>query len=300
MSYDPLKKEIEKAIRTEQNTEDEGSLSALQERLTLYRALAGDDALGPVIRKFTEKDFSDAIRTMKEAGTLYSLKGDYLPISVFCYRATIGYAASFFVEKSINYEEFVKQTQRFFKDESIVHFRCQRPSEKAGSKKPKSRTVYKKEAPEIKPTGEVLEMEVPFGLKYFHFLTTIGLYLAAIYNFLYALRMFSYERIYRVTLPASMKSANILYGIGMIGMAIYVFVARNKLATFKKDAVRFFLGGIVVCALLDLLYAFIASAGEGVDDVTIWSQCIGTVIRRAVYFTINYIYFKKRKIMFTK
>lgn len=49
MSYDPLKKEIEKAIRTEQNTEDESSLSALQERLTLYRLLAEDDSLGPMI-----------------------------------------------------------------------------------------------------------------------------------------------------------------------------------------------------------------------------------------------------------
>lgn len=300
MSYDPLKKEIEKAIRTEQNTEDDSSLSALQERLTLYRAIAEDDSLGPMIRKFTEKEFSDAIRTMKEAGTLYSLKGDYLPISVFCYRATIGYAASFFVEKSINYEEFVKQTQRFFEDESIVHFRCQRPSEKAGSKKPKSRTVYKKEAPEIKPTGEVLEMEVPSGLKYFHFLTTIGLYLVAIYNFLSALGFFSYERIYRVTLPASMKSANILYGIGMIGMAIYVFVARNKLATFKKDAVRFFLGGIVGCTLLDILYTVIVSTGAGVYSAAVWRVYIGPGIVQIVYFIINYIYFKKRKIIFTK
>ena len=300
MSYDPLKKEIEKAIRTEQNTEDESSLSALQERLTLYRALAGDDALGPVIRKFTEKDFSDAIRTMKEAGTLYSLKGDYLPISVFCYRATIGYAMSFFVEKSINYEEFVKQTQRFFKDESIVHFHCQRPSEKAGSKKPPSRTVYKKEAPEIKPTGEVLEMEVPFGLKYFHFLTTIGLYLVAIFYFLSALGFFAYESIHRVTLPASMKIANILYGIGMIGMLPYTVVARNKLATFKKDAVRFFLRGIVGCALLDILYTAIVSAGAGVYSAAVWRVCIGPGIFQIVYFTINYIYFKKRKIMFTK
>lgn len=300
MSYDPLKKEIEKAIRTEQNTEDESSLSALQERLTLYRALAGDDALGPMIRKFTEKDFSDAIRTMKEAGTLYSLKGDYLPISVFCYRATIGYAASFFVEKSINYEEFVKQTRRFFKDESIVHFRCQRPSEKAGSKKPKSRTVYKKEAPEIKPTGEVLEMEVPFGLKYFDFLTTIGLYLAAIFYFLSALSMFSYESTYRVTLPTGMKIANILYGIGMMGMVPYTAVARNKLATFKKDAVRFFLGGIVGCALLDILYTVIVSAGAGVYSAAVWCVCIGHGIVQIVYFTINYIYFKKRKIIFTK
>ena len=300
MSYDPLKQEIEKAIRTEQNTEDDSSLSALQERLTLYRALAGDDALGPMIRKFTEKDFSDAIRTMKEAGTLYSLKGDYLPISVFCYRATIGYATSFFVEKSINYEEFVKQTQRFFKDEAIVHFRCQRPSEKARPKKPQSRTVYKKEAPEIKPTGEVLEMEVPFGLKYFHFLTTIDLYLVAIFNFLYAINLFAYESIYRVTLPAGMKIANIWYGIGIIGMAAYTVVARNKLAAFKKDAVRFFLGGIVGIALLNILRAFVACAVAGADDVDIWSKCIFTVIRLAVYFTINYIYFKKRKIIFTK
>ncbi len=86
----------------------------------------------------------------------------------------------------------------------------------------------------------------------------------------------------------------------MIGMVPYTAVARNKLATFKKDAARFFLGGIVGCTLLDILYTVIVSAGAGVYSAAVWCVCIGPVIRRAVSFTINYIYFKKRKIMFAK
>lgn len=83
-------------------------------------------------------------------------------------------------------------------------------------------------------------------------------------------------------------------------------LVRQQLAHYKKNAPVFYLGYVGVVMASSLLYTFavlaalgtVSSSSMEAGAASVIGTVLGTVIGAAVFFPLNYIYFKKRKELF--
>lgn len=112
------------------------------------------------------------------------------------------------------------------------------------------------------------------------------------------------EFIYAVC-PA-LKAADVIYGILCLAFAVTAILVRQQLAHYKKNAPVLYLGYVGVVMASSLLYTFavlaalgtVSSSSMEAGAASVIGTVLGTVIGAAVYFPLNYIYFKKRKELF--
>lgn len=112
------------------------------------------------------------------------------------------------------------------------------------------------------------------------------------------------EFIYAVC-PA-LKAADVIYGILCLAFAVTAILVRQQLAHYKKNAPVFYLGYVGVVMASNLLYTFavlaalgtVSSSSMEAGAASVIGTVLGTVIGAAVFFPLNYIYFKKRKELF--
>lgn len=112
------------------------------------------------------------------------------------------------------------------------------------------------------------------------------------------------EFIYAVC-PA-LKAADVIYGILCLAFAVTAILVRQQLAHYKKNAPVLYLGYVGVVMASSLLYTFavlaalgtVSSSSMEAGAASVIGTVLGTVIGAAVFFPLNYIYFKKRKELF--
>lgn len=104
-----------------------------------------------------------------------------------------------------------------------------------------------------------------------------------------------------------LKAVDVIYGIICLAFVVMAILIRQRLAHYKKNAPVWYLGYVGAVMAAGLIYTFagtaafnIAVAGVLMESGTakIIGTVLGTVIGAAVYFPLNYVYFKKRKELF--
>ena len=103
-----------------------------------------------------------------------------------------------------------------------------------------------------------------------------------------------------------LKAVDVIYGVICLAFAVTAVLIRQRLAHYKKNAPVLYLGYVGVVMASGLIYNFAVLAALGTVSASameagssnIIGTVLGTVIGAAVYFPLNYIYFKKRKELF--
>ena len=103
-----------------------------------------------------------------------------------------------------------------------------------------------------------------------------------------------------------LKAVDVIYGIICLAFVVTAILIRQRLAHYKKNAPVLYLGYVGVVMASGLIYNFAVLAALGTVSASameagssnIIGTVLGTVIGAAVYFPLNYIYFKKRKELF--
>lgn len=103
-----------------------------------------------------------------------------------------------------------------------------------------------------------------------------------------------------------LKAVDVIYGILCLAFAVTAVLIRQRLAHYRKNAPVWYLGYVGVVMASGLIYTFAVLAALGMVSATameagaanIIGTVLGTVIGAAVFFPLNYVYFKKRKELF--
>lgn len=103
-----------------------------------------------------------------------------------------------------------------------------------------------------------------------------------------------------------LKAVDVIYGILCLAFAVTAVLIRQRLAHYRKNAPVWYLGYVGVVMASGLIYTFAVLAALGTVSATameagaanIIGTVLGTVIGAAVFFPLNYVYFKKRKELF--
>lgn len=103
-----------------------------------------------------------------------------------------------------------------------------------------------------------------------------------------------------------LKAVDVIYGIICLAFVVTAILIRQRLARYKKNAPVLYLGYVGVVMASGLIYNFAVLAALGTvsesameaGSSNIIGTVLGMVIGAAVYFPLNYIYFKKRKELF--
>ena len=114
----------------------------------------------------------------------------------------------------------------------------------------------------------------------------------------------SAELIYAVC--PMLKAVDVIYGVLCLAFAVTAVLVRQRLVRYRKNAPVLYLGYVGTVMAAGLIYTFAGVAALGtlsafvMDAATsgIVGNVLGTVIGAAVFFPLNYIYFKKRKELF--
>ncbi|MBQ6972984.1 MAG: hypothetical protein IJP86_11610 [Synergistaceae bacterium] len=97
-----------------------------------------------------------------------------------------------------------------------------------------------------------------------------------------------------------MRSVDIVYGLVLIGVAVYVIYTRFQLAGFRQGAPQKLLVLLALSPVLEWGYQFVLSAITGVPITEIHSggSFIGELIGTAIGIWLHKIYYGKRKELF--
>ena len=103
-----------------------------------------------------------------------------------------------------------------------------------------------------------------------------------------------------------LKVVDVIYGIICLCAAVTAILIRQRLGHYKKNAPVFYMSFVGAVMALGLLYNFavlavlntVSSSVMQAGAANMAETVLGTVIGAAVYFPLNYIYFKKRKELF--
>ena len=103
-----------------------------------------------------------------------------------------------------------------------------------------------------------------------------------------------------------LKIVDVTYGIVCLGFAVTAILIRQRLAHYKKNAPIQYLGYVGAGMAAGLIYTFAIVAAMGTVSSyameaavsNVIGSVLGTLIGAAVFFPLNYIYFKKRRELF--
>lgn len=155
----------------------------------------------------------------------------------------------------------------------------------------------------VNETVEIVEAEKPeFPMKWFKFTIYFRYFFGAFMGLLNAVQLFT-GSVYQGNAAAvysvydGMKGLDMLYGLFYLGCAVWMIVLRFKFAGFKHDAIKHFVLLNVALLAGQLLYLIVASAITGL--VLIDGSAIGSLLGTGIGFALEYVYYNKRRVLFT-
>ena len=150
-------------------------------------------------------------------------------------------------------------------------------------------------------------MEKTLGMAWYKFLIYFALIAGAVSNIIYALLYIS-GKIYALQTNGwvtaedvyeyygtDLQTINVLYGLLLITIAIVAIIARQKLAKFRSDSLKFIIILYSLNAAVPVLYAFI---GAAITEQPIDVQPMISAIVGFLFLFFNVIYFNKRAHLF--
>ncbi|MBE6626824.1 MAG: zinc ribbon domain-containing protein [Ruminococcaceae bacterium] len=158
-------------------------------------------------------------------------------------------------------------------------------------------------------TQPVQPVQPALGMKWFKFVIYFSLWAGAILNIGYAIMAFTgahYETEYEgaaelvYAMFEELKTIDLLYGLAMIALAVYMIVARFRLAGYYKNGPAMFISTYAIALLISVVYyvAVLTVVPEVADADNVVSNLVGNAIGNGLMILLNSIYFKKRKHMF--
>lgn len=146
-----------------------------------------------------------------------------------------------------------------------------------------------------------------YPMKWFKFLINFSLFAGALFNAIYGILYItggiyfmqddvSASAIYGIF--GGMKVVDVLYGIMLIAIGAFGVFTRFQLAKYKANGPLFLYIGYAANVAAALFYCIAGSAITGISlfDGTV----IVALILYIVLFILNYVYFRKRKALFSK
>lgn len=143
------------------------------------------------------------------------------------------------------------------------------------------------------------------GMKWFKFLIWFSLFFGALLNLVegvmaltgghYTMAGGDSEFIYDYY-GNGLRVCDILYGLVIIGLAVFMIYTRFRLSGFRKNGpacLYIVYGGVAVCSLIYILLAS-AVVGENLLD----ANTVTSIVTSGVMIAVNVAYFNKRKHMF--
>ena len=170
------------------------------------------------------------------------------------------------------------------------------------------------QAPYDQPYGSAPQQSpyglAPIGMKWFKFLIYFMLFAGAILNVIggimaltgsqYTVEGENVSALVYAFYP-SLKTMDIIYGIGCIALGAFQIYARFALASYKAKAPKYIVIMYVATAAIVAIYSF-AVMGIVPESVVpsskLTAQAIGAIISGGVMALLNKIYFDKRKHLF--
>lgn len=144
------------------------------------------------------------------------------------------------------------------------------------------------------------------GFKWFHFIIYFQIWmymLASIvngFNFTIGPRYGDWtttETIYSAY--PELKSIDITFGVVMFVLVVFAFITRQHLVRFKSTGPKYYLVICLSYAILNIIYAFMASFVSGIEVRSILtSNEIIEIVVSIIFTAINLVYFRKRKNFF--
>lgn len=150
--------------------------------------------------------------------------------------------------------------------------------------------------------------ESSYPMKWYKFLIYFALFFGAFYEFIMSINYMtgtiyfaqtngqaSAEAVYS-TYGYGLKFLDVLYGILLLGTAVYSIITRNRLAKFKKNApmLLYILYGSGL--VFSLIYMIGFSVITGVNAIN--SSLVSSLISTIICLILNYKYFTKRESLF--
>ena len=150
------------------------------------------------------------------------------------------------------------------------------------------------------------------GMKWFKFIIYFQLFAAAVLNLISGLTIFtgSYyggkdEAALVYMVFPNLKTLDIFYAICLIALAAADIFVRMRLAGFRTNAPKLYLGVLAAAVAVSLIYivAFFMILGDfsGLMDLTsVISQYVSQLITSVVMIIVNAVYFKNRAPLFNR
>lgn len=158
--------------------------------------------------------------------------------------------------------------------------------------------------------------EKPLGMGWYNFLIYFSLFASAVVNIIYGFGGYLFGGIYFISSYGQiapemvyeyyplLQALNIIYGLFLIGVAIFEFTLRQKLAHYKPDApklvyiysaIQFIAPLIYVISVFAIKSSSIIEApfNVGTSDFTF-------IVKGLAFLIFNIIYFKKREHLFVE
>ncbi len=141
-------------------------------------------------------------------------------------------------------------------------------------------------------------------MKWFKFIIYVQLFLSMLFNLLAAIDAFTGlpygdEKSIVYSLYPSLKTIDIIYGVLLILLVIVAFVARQKLAGFKKDGPNTYLIFLGANVLVSVLYFVLVKVCTGLSFGELNTRSVlPSLVISAALIAVNADYFRKRKHLF--
>ena len=149
--------------------------------------------------------------------------------------------------------------------------------------------------------------EVKYPMKWFKFLIYFGLFVGAIANAAFGvlyLTGFIYdissgeEGVHELVYAffSNLKTVDVVFGVLFIALAVFGIYTRFRLAGYKKNGPACLIATYAASAIISFAYMLIVCIILG--DFS--DSDFGSIVTSIAMIVLNYIYFKKRKSLFTK
>lgn len=147
----------------------------------------------------------------------------------------------------------------------------------------------------------------PLGMAWYSFLIYFGLIAGAIFNFIYGFGYISGSIYFTQTngqasaedvyafYGMGLKVIDILYGLVLIGYAVFAIILRSKLAHYKPEAIRYVNTFYALLAGIPFAYSVMVAL---ITSEPLTGQAVGSIVVSLVLFLLNRKYFKKREHLF--
>ncbi len=147
------------------------------------------------------------------------------------------------------------------------------------------------------------------GMKWYKFVIYCQLFLTMLFSLINSIQLFSgsvyggkmeKELVYEIF--SSMKALDIIIALLYIGLGVYAFLVRMQLAGFKKNGPKLYYILCIASMAINLIYAVTASiivkSSSGMS-LNVMGRAIFQTVAMGALLVANYIYFGKRKQLFT-